>query len=310
MRKIIVILLALVIAVTAAVACTDNPTGTDPSGSPSAPSGETSPDNPEPSQTDAPGQDSTRNTDTASPSESTNSETAPPVYARQIAEGTYKIDVSSSSSMFRIVDAQLTVRDGAMTAVLTMSGKGYGKLYMGTGEQAEKDREDSYIPSVKDESGAVTFTVPVEALNLETNCAAWSIKKEKWYDRVLVFESALIPENALTAASPVDGQYSVEATLTGGSGRAHIESPLKLRVKDGKMTATIIWSSPNYELMVVGGVSYDSIQTEGNATFEIPVALDTDLPFTARTIAMSKPHDIEYVLRLNAATLVPCGDTP
>ena len=40
-----------------------------------------------------------------------------PVYADRIQEGTYPIEVSSSSSMFRIVDAQLTVADGEMSAV-------------------------------------------------------------------------------------------------------------------------------------------------------------------------------------------------
>jgi hypothetical protein len=121
---------------------------------------------------------------------------APPIYADQISEGTYIISVLSSSSMFRVVDAQLTVLDGAMTCAITMSGKGYGKLYMGTGEEALADAEETHIPSVITQEGAVTFEVPVEALDADIDCAAWSIRKEKWYDRVLVFESALIPAEA------------------------------------------------------------------------------------------------------------------
>jgi hypothetical protein len=46
------------------------------------------------------------------------------------------------------------------------------------------------------EAGAKVFTVSVEALNLELDCAAWSIRKEKWYDRTLVFESAQLPAEA------------------------------------------------------------------------------------------------------------------
>ncbi|MEA5065856.1 MAG: hypothetical protein VB065_07365 [Eubacteriales bacterium] len=125
---------------------------------------------------------------------------ARPLYADQIAEGTYAIAVSSSSSMFRVVDAQLTVKDGAMTCVITMSGKGYGKLYMGTGEQALADTEESHIPCVVTAEKAVTFEVPVEALDMGIDCAAWSIKKEKWYDRVLVFQSAPLPAEALMPA--------------------------------------------------------------------------------------------------------------
>jgi hypothetical protein len=120
-----------------------------------------------------------------------------PIYAGQIKEGTYTINVLSSSSMFRVVDAQLIVADGAMTCIMTMSGKGYGKLYMGTGAEALADTEDHTIPSVINTEGAVTFEVPVEALDMDIDCAAWSIRKESWYDRVLVFQSALIPKEAI-----------------------------------------------------------------------------------------------------------------
>ena len=45
-------------------------------------------------------------------------EDAEPVYAENLNEGTYAIAVDSSSSMFRIVHADLTVKDGGMTAQL------------------------------------------------------------------------------------------------------------------------------------------------------------------------------------------------
>lgn len=122
---------------------------------------------------------------------------AQPVYADGIKEGTYAIEVQSSSSMFRIVDAQLTVKEGKMSALLTLSGTGYLKLYMGTGEQALADTDEKCIYYVEDDEGGYTYEVPVAALNEEIDCAAWSIRKEKWYDRVLVFESALIPEDAI-----------------------------------------------------------------------------------------------------------------
>ena len=49
-----------------------------------------------------------------------------------------------------------------------------------------------------------------------------------------------------------------------------------LTVAEGKMTATIVWSSPNYDYMIVDGEKYLPTNTEGNSTFEIPVsALDT-----------------------------------
>lgn len=121
-----------------------------------------------------------------------------PIPASQILDGTYEITVDSSSSMFRVVRCVLTVEGDAMTAAMTMSGQGYGFVYLGTGEEALQDTEDTYVPFILDAEGAKTFTVPIEALDQETDCAAWSIRKEKWYDRVLVFESAQIPAEALT----------------------------------------------------------------------------------------------------------------
>lgn len=126
-------------------------------------------------------------------------EKAKPIPGSQIRNGTYKIEVLSSSSMFRIIDAQLTVADGEMSAVLTLSGTGYEKLYMGTGEQALADTDDKCIYFVKNTDGKYTYKVPVAALNQDINCAAWSIRKKMWYDRVLVFQSSLIPEEAITA---------------------------------------------------------------------------------------------------------------
>ena len=73
--------------------------------------------------------------------------------------------------------------------------------------------------------------------------------------------------------------------------------PAALTVAEGKMTATIVWSSPNYDYMIVDGEKYLPTNTEGNSTFEIPVAaLGTPLAVTADTVAMSKPHEIEYTL--------------
>ena len=59
-------------------------------------------------------------------------------------------------------------------------------------------------------------------------------------------------------------------TLAGGSGRARVESPAKLTVSGGAFTVTIAWSSSNYDYMVVDGVRYDPVNTEGNSVFELP----------------------------------------
>ena len=83
-----------------------------------------------------------------------------PIYAADIADGTYSVEVKSSSSMFRVVDCQLTVSGDNMTAVMTMSGQGYGYLFMGTGEEALAADESAYIPFELNGEGQKTFKVP------------------------------------------------------------------------------------------------------------------------------------------------------
>lgn len=100
-----------------------------------------------------------------------------------------------------------------------------------------------------------------------------------------------------------DGQYTIEVELAGGTGRATVASPAVIAVKGDNITATIVWSSPYYEYMLVDGVQYAPVQTEGNATFDIPIVLDADMAVSASTIAMSEPHLIDYTLRFSSSTI-------
>lgn len=98
-----------------------------------------------------------------------------------------------------------------------------------------------------------------------------------------------------------DGTYQMEVELFGGSGRASVTSPAKVEIKDGKAVATLEWSSPNYDYMVVDGEKYLPVNTEGNSVFQIPVeAFDQDIAVIADTVAMSTPHEIEYTLNFHA----------
>ena len=115
----------------------------------------------------------------------------------------------------------------------------------------------------------------------------------------------LLPVLCVTAMAdaPSDGAYTCAVTLTGGTGRATVQSPAELQVENGVITATVVWSSKNYDFMEVDGQRYFPVQTEGNSTFEIPVVLDEDMPVAAETLAMSQPHVIEYTLHFDGSTL-------
>lgn len=234
-----------------------------------------------------------------------------PVPAASVKEGEYEIAVDSSSSMFRIASCKLTVADGRMTAALTINSKSYEYLYAGTAEQAAQADAAQYIAPEETDGGCI-FTFPVEALDQETDCAAFSHKKQLWYARKLVFRADSLPEDALPEQEKVtaeslglaDGEYTAAVQLEGGSGKASVQSPAKLTVSGGKATAEIIWSSNKYDYMIVDGEKYLPTDTAEFSVFEIPVsAFDRKLKIAADTTAMSTPHEIEYTLYFDSASV-------
>lgn len=258
---------------------------------------------------------------TEAPQETTEQVTAPPlevgyegmtaIAADKLNEGEYDITVDSSSSMFNITQCRLTVSEGKMTAKMTMSGSGYEYLFMGTGEEAANADESEYIHAEESE-GVVSFTVPVEALDKVTDCAAFSKRKEQWYDRKLVFRADSLPvealaEGAFTTAQSLelaDGEYTVSAELEGGSGKSGIQSPARLFVRDGEAFAEIVWSSNKFDYMVVDGEKILPVSTEEYSVFEIPViGFDYKMPVSADTTAMSTPHEIQYTIYFDSSTI-------
>lgn len=120
-----------------------------------------------------------------------------------------------------------------------------------------------------------------------------------WCTLLLLWQSVIFMENNME-----NGIYYIDLTTEGGSGKAYIASPAKVTVKDGKMTAELVWSSPNYDYMEIGGIGYSPVNKSGNSIFEVAIdALDTDIPAKAETIAMSKPHMIDYTLHFNSSAI-------
>ena len=229
-----------------------------------------------------------------------------------LPDGVYTADFDTDSSMFHANEAcngkgTLTVENGQMTFHVSLASTHIVNLYLGKASDAA-DHEADWLQPTTDtvtysdgtSEEVYGFDIPVSAVDADFDLAILGTKG-KWYDHVVSVRNAV--EQAGTAA-PADGTYTCEVTLEGGSGRATVESPAALTVADGKMTATIVWSSPNYDYMLVDGEKYLPTNTEGNSTFEIPVAaLDTALDVTADTVAMSTPHEIEYTLTFDSVSL-------
>ena len=216
-----------------------------------------------------------------------------PAPAAALPDGVYTAKFNTDSSMFHANEAvdgmgTLTVENGTMTFHVSLQSQKIVNLYPGMAADAPAHESDWLQPTVD----TVTYSDGT---------------KGTWYDHtVSVSDAEPAAEDAAAAAVelPADGSYTCAVTLEGGSGRATVESPAALTVADGIMTATIVWSSPNYDYMLVEGEKYLPVNTDGNSTFEIPVAaLDTALAVTADTVAMSTPHEIDYTLTFDSATL-------
>ncbi|WP_143050819.1 hypothetical protein [[Clostridium] aminophilum] len=143
-------------------------------------------------------------------------------------------------------------------------------------------------------AAAVSTAAPAGALAAETKAAAESTATETRAAEV---------EAPAAKTELKDGDYMVEVTLEGGSGRASVTSPTGIRVKDGTAIAAVQFSSPNYDYMIVAGKQYKKLNDEGNSIFNIPIlAFDEPFPVIADTTAMDKPHEIEYTLNFHTDT--------
>lgn len=115
-----------------------------------------------------------------------------------------------------------------------------------------------------------------------------------------------IAETEADAVSMADGTYKADDfSFSGGTGKTKITCE-GITVKDGQTYATIKFSSSSFTKLVVDGKEYQPASNEGGSYFEIPVTLNTDMTITGTTIAMTEPHDIEYVIHITKSG----ADTP
>lgn len=258
---------------------------------------------------------------TVTPTEST--ETAETVSTEtaqdkaQLPDGVYTAEFSTDSSMFHVSEAcdgkgTLTVKDGVMTIHISLGSKKILNLYPGLVEDAAKDGAVLLEPTTDTVtySDGMTeevygFDVPVPVIGEEFDLALIGTKG-KWYDHKVKVSDPVAEGTADTfdLSTVEDGSYTIELTMEGGSGRASIQSPAQLAIADGAATATLEWSSPNYDYMLVNGEKYLPVNTEGNSVFEVPVeALDAPLTMIGDTVAMSTPHEVEYTVTFHSETL-------
>lgn len=279
-----------------------------------------------------------------------------PIYGRDIADGTYPISVDSSSPFFKVIRAEIIVSGDEITGSITIGSHSYLSVFPGTPEEALAASEsDQFFPVEGDHDA--TFTFPVKALNTPLDCAAYSKRKKRWYDRRILFDATTLPEGALLIDLPdydkiaeglkalgtaetvpvdeptadygssmgdaftsleamevpyEDGEYSIEVSMTGGTGRAAISSPTLMIVKDGRAYAKLLWSSSHYDWMILGNETYYNANTDGgNSYFIVPIPeMDRIIEVVADTTAMGDPVAIHYSITFYADTIGNKGLIP
>lgn len=234
-----------------------------------------------------------------------------------LEDGEYMVDFDTDSSMFHVHElcegkARLTVSEGKALLHLVMPSKNVLNLFLGMAEDAKKDGADLIVPEVEtiwysedDGEEVFSFDVPVTVYDEEFNLALVG-KKEVWYDHKVKISNALPASGTESSqakenVSATKGTYQVQVSLEGGTGKASIQSPTKLEKTDEGYTVTIVWSSKYYDYMIVDGQKYFPVETGENSVFEIPVKdISKPINVIADTVAMSTPHEIEYVINFES----------
>ena len=197
----------------------------------------------------------------------------------ELKDGIYTADFDTDSNMFHVNEAKdgkgtLTVKNGEMTIHVSLVSKSIVNLFSGKAEDAQKEgakvlepTEDEVTYSDGYKETVYGFDIPVPSLEEEFDVALLG-KKGKWYDHKVSVSNPQPAENSEETGGSSegktaeelkleDGDYTVEVALEGGSGKATVESPAEMKISDGKVMATITWSSPNYDYMIVDGEKYE-----------------------------------------------------
>ena len=107
---------------------------------------------------------------------------------RIIADGTYRVNAEAGGKMIRVTNCVMTVKNGQMTAAVTLSRRGYNRIYLGDVNDAPNDESNWILPdSLLAEQ--YTFQIPVEKLDEVMTIAVHTTKSNKWDTRTLTFHS-------------------------------------------------------------------------------------------------------------------------
>ncbi|MBR5228270.1 MAG: hypothetical protein IKV96_00360 [Firmicutes bacterium] len=101
-----------------------------------------------------------------------------------------------------------------------------------------------------------------------------------------------------------DGVYNIGVNVSGGDDSVQIQNPTSCEIKDGEMTATVIWKDSDIDTMIVNDVEYTPVKDNGSPTFKISVPeLDKDIAVHTETVAGTQVAKEDYTLHFKSNTL-------
>lgn len=222
-----------------------------------------------------------------------------------LEDGVYSVKFDSDSSMFHVNEvcesrAELTVEKGSANLHLIMPSKNILNLFTGSAEDAVSEDAEIIYPGLTEivyPDGFIedvyTFDVPITVLNDEFDLALVG-KKGTWYDHKVSISDPVKLADIKTA----------EITLEGGTGKVSLLSPARILCYDSSYSVTLSWSSKFYDYMIVDGIRYEPVTVSDRSEFVIPVEdISVPLQVIADTVAMSVPHEIEYVITFNTESV-------
>lgn len=243
-----------------------------------------------------------------------------PVPTVDLPDGSYRVDFTSDSSMFHENEAYegksvMTVESRRATLHLVMPSKNVVNLFLGKAEDARKEGAKLLIPT--DErvvysdgvaESVYAYELPVPVIDADFDVALVG-RKGAWYDHRARVSNPVLIETSSRRVALAPGEYSIPVALEGGSGRGGVESPAAVVVAPDGNRVALRWSSPFYDYMIVDGTRYDATVVDKRSVFEFPVPdLSAPLAVVADSVAMSRPHEIEYTLRFDLSNAVPTSD--
>ncbi len=183
------------------------------------------------------------------------------------ADGIYTAEADTGAAMFKVVGVKLTVKNGKMTAIYTLSGQGYDYLFAGTNEEAFAADESSWAPAVIDEEGMYTYELPAAALDKPLTVASRSKKYASqgkgaaaWLNRTITVKSSSLVKIGDVSSDPgedvsVSRTHAITATTTnaegGVSGMYTMDTVIVTEQEDGSYLVRMHQASANRNLMAL-----------------------------------------------------------